>query len=64
MKLPQYRLLKISAKDHTTLEAEWVDFVTCGECKYRYMDNNTWVCPFGLMLKGDDGYCNYGERGE
>lgn len=61
MKLPQYRLLKISQKDHTTLEAEWIDIVTCEECK--------WWLGFcsridGLFEPNDDDFCSYGERRE
>ena len=61
MKLPQYRLLKISSsRKGTSIEAEWVDFVTCGECKHIY----TMDCAFyevGDNVKPDD-FCSYGER--
>lgn len=66
MKLPQYRLLKISAEDMTTLKAEWVEFVTCEGCKH--FCNNECMRPIwhtdGTLeyppRKVDD-FCSYGE---
>lgn len=68
MKLPQYRLLKISAGKEE-IQAEWSDFVACKECdwwdthgectRFVYAE----VRPEGSVLrtKADDG-CKWGER--
>lgn len=37
------------------------ELVRCGECKHRYLENDVWVCQFGLMIV-PNGFCNYGER--
>ena len=66
MKLPQYRLLKISSsRKGTSIEAEWVDLVTCGECKWSkpYSDKQLKCDALGLGgLKFPDDFCSYGER--
>lgn len=68
MKLPQYRLLKISQKDPTTLEAEWVDIVTCKECKHNPWDFDrtdftcVWDDDFADRPQTPDDFCSYGER--
>ena len=65
MKLPTYRLLKISSsRKGTSIEAEWVDFVTCGECKY-YVNGQCWKSDGLDKLDGnvaDDDFCSRGER--
>ena len=67
MKLPQYRLLKISSdRKGTSIKAEWVDFVTCGECKrgeYReeFDDYECHASGCGLVYDADF-YCADGER--
>ena len=65
MKLPQYRLLKISAsRKGTSIEAEWVDFVSCGECKYC-VNGQCWKSDGLDKLDGnvaDDDFCSRGER--
>ncbi len=61
MKLPQYSLLKVSSsRKGTSIEAEWVDFVTCGECKKR--KKNDFCLEHMRYEKNDEGYCSYGER--
>lgn len=64
MKLPQYRLLKISSdRKGTSIKAEWVDFVTCGECKH-WNEEDHWCNirdSYGWNYKPDD-FCSYGER--
>ena len=40
-----------------------VPVIRCKDCKHRYIKNDVWTCPFGLM-SGPDGYCSYGERKE
>lgn len=35
--------------------------VRCKDCKYRYLENMVWACPFG-PTGGPDFYCGYGER--
>ena len=63
MKLPQYRLLKISSsRKGTSIEAEWVDFVTCGECKHSYGVRQ--YCVIDHWVGEADDYCSYGERKE
>lgn len=42
-------------------DAERIDLVRCGECKHKFLQNDVWVCPFGLMIT-PNGFCNYGER--
>lgn len=49
-------MLKISAENITTLKAEWVDVVTCGECVYRPH------CNFGIAEHGLDNFCSLGTR--
>lgn len=39
------------------------ELIRCKDCKYRYIKNDVWTCPFGLP-SGPDGYCSYGERKE
>ena len=68
MKLPQYRLLKISSsRKGTSIVAEWVDVVTCGECKY-WLDGSGlckhWSKLYGSVLTKADDFCSYGERRE
>lgn len=61
MKLPQYKLLKISSsRKGTSIEIEWVDLVTCGECK-AYDSGCEWCSGLGIEMKPDD-FCSYGER--
>lgn len=70
MKLPQYRLLKISQKDHTTLEAEWIDIVTCEECKWlRYCETEELDLYLdcdkpdgGGIPRNEEWFCADGER--
>ena len=51
MKLPQYSLLKISSsRKGTSIEAEWVDFVTCGECKHRPIKVDADGADYGFNL--------------
>lgn len=61
MKLPQYRLLKISLdKKGTSIVAEWVDFVTCGECKHRPIKEDVDGENYGFNLiepNDGDGRC-------
>ena len=70
MKLPQYRLLKISAsRKGTSIEAEWVDFVTCGECKYNEnpCTNHGEMsprCRYANYKRSADDFCSYGCRKE
>ena len=72
MKLPQYRLLKISAsRKGTSIVAEWVDVVTCGECKWfdsGKNDSEIWsMCTrhFGKYIDVNaDDFCSYGSRSE
>lgn len=60
MKLPQYRLLKISSsRKGTSIQVEWVDFVTCGECRWY---NEREGCFFSTAEITADGFCSYGER--
>lgn len=40
-----------------------VQVVRCKDCKHRYIKNDVWTCPFGLM-SGPDGYCSWAERKE
>ena len=40
------------------------DLVRCEDCCHRRLVHKTWMCLFGLMIKGPDGFCNYGEREE
>ncbi len=63
MKLPQYRLLKIDLVGTMNLEAKWVDFVTCGECKgaSNQEDGRLFCKFFGLYVSEDD-YCSGGMR--
>lgn len=69
MKLPQYRLLKISSsRKGTSIEAEWVDFVTCSECKLnpknprQYSDPDPVEFYFWCEMFADaDGYCPFGK---
>lgn len=44
-------------------KADAVPVIRCKDCKYRYIKNDVWTCPFGLP-SGPDGYCSYGERKE
>ena len=64
MKLPQYRLLKISSsRKGTSIEAEWVDFVTCGECKYWNNETDLTYCERTVWFGTNaDDYCSFGER--
>lgn len=71
MKLPQYRLLKISSsRKGTSIEAEWIDVVTCGECKWWWKEWET--CTHKNLVDGHacattfkaDCFCSYGERKE
>lgn len=67
MKLPQYRLLKISSnRKGTSIEAEWVDFVTCAECRWarpRTLKGETgYRCVFYRVDKAENGFCDNGER--
>lgn len=71
MKLPQYRLLKISSsRKGTSIEAEWVDFVTCAECRKVREDGGHANCSGYLYCKkwktlvDEDSYCSWGERRE
>lgn len=40
-----------------------VQVVRCKDCRHRYIKNDVWTCPFGLM-SGPDGYCSWAERKE
>lgn len=40
-----------------------VPVIRCKDCKHRYIKNDVWTCPFGLM-SGPDGYCSWAERKE
>lgn len=71
MKLPQYRLLKISAsRKGASIVAEWVDVVTCGECKWlRYCETEemelTLDCDHpdgGGVPRSEEWFCADGER--
>ena len=63
MKLPQYRLLKISSsRKGASIEAEWVDLVTCRECK-AYDSECEWCKGLGLEMKPND-FCSYGCKTE
>ena len=35
------------------------EIIRCKDCKYRYIENEIWTCPFGLA-GGPDFYCGYG----
>ena len=39
-----------------------VPVVRCKDCMHKHPYNNVWLCRFGLMMPGDDGYCSYGEK--
>ena len=39
-----------------------VSVVRCKDCKHKHPYNNVWLCRFGLMMPGNDGYCSYGEK--
>lgn len=41
---------------------DYAGVVRCGECVHKQLVNEVWECEFGLMIKGEDGFCNYGER--
>ena len=41
-----------------------IDLVRCRECKWKYLENAVWVCPFGMIIPNEDGFCSYGERRE
>lgn len=61
MKLPQYRLLKIDLVGKTKLEAKWVDFVTCGECKdASKQEDGKLFCKFFKLYVSEDDYCSGG----
>lgn len=64
MKLPQYRLLKISSsRKGTSIVAEWVDFVTCGECKHWVSDGGAIMfCEHTDVPTDANDFCSYGER--
>lgn len=70
MKLPQYRMLKISAEhvvNHpTALVAEWIDdVVTCGECARSYIEEEKALrCIDRGEYVTEDDYCSFGWRKE
>ena len=35
------------------------EIIRCKDCKYRYMEDMIWHCPFGLM-GGENFFCGYG----
>ena len=35
------------------------EIVRCKDCKYRYLDDSVWKCPYGYPF--GDFYCAYGE---
>lgn len=35
--------------------------VRCKDCKYKYLRNQVWVCPF-MTIPKPDGFCSYGEK--
>ena len=43
-------------------EVDVVPVVRCGECRHRYLEHDVWICRFGLMMPGPDGFCSYGEK--
>ena len=39
------------------------DLVRCKDCKFIYLDNHIWKCPWTIP-SGFDGYCSYGKAKE
>ena len=42
--------------------ADVVPVVRCGECKHKHIKSTVWVCNFGMLMQGAEGYCSYGEK--
>lgn len=40
-----------------------VPVIRCKDCKHRYLENDIWVCPFGLP-GGPEFFCGYGAKME
>lgn len=64
MKLPIYKVLKVSLKKPMTLEAEWIkeDLVICEDC--RHCIDGICTNAFGMLEHGvdKDDFCSRGER--
>lgn len=39
----------------------FVEVVRCKDCKYKYLDDMVWNCPFGLS-GGENFFCGYGAK--
>lgn len=52
--------LQIALKRLPTIDSAPV--VRCGECRHKYLEHDVWICLFGLIMPGPDGFCSYGEK--
>ena len=39
-----------------------VPVVRCKDCKHKYQHEGAWLCRFGVLMQGENGYCSYGEK--